>query len=239
MDSLPPEPPRKPKNTGVGSLSLLQGTFLTQELNWCLLPCREILYQLSHQRSPRPCSLSILHKVVCICYYQNPNLSPFPSLPSLSWTQLSNFTFFLSFPPPLVTINLFPMFLLSHPWWYLLKHRIFYFLWSSIYFPLVAWAISKKSVTNKRSVCRVLCSVCVKSLSRVQFFVTLWTIARPGSSVHGILQAKYWSGWPCLPPGDLPDPGIKPMSLTSPTLAGGFSNTSTTWKPLVECQSFF
>ena len=115
VDSLPPEPPRKPKNTGVGSLSLLQGTFLTQELNWCLLPCREILYQLSHQRSPRPCSLSILHIVVCICYYQNPNLSPFPSLPSLSWTQLSNFTFFLSFPPPLVTINLFPMFLLSHP----------------------------------------------------------------------------------------------------------------------------
>ena len=124
-----------------------------------LLPCREILYQLSHQGSPRPCSLSILHIVVCICYYQNPNLSPFPSL-AKSQTQLSNFTFFLSFPPPLVTINLFPMFLLSHPWWYLLKHRIFYFLWSSIYFSLVAWTISKKSVPNQRSVRRVLC-VCL------------------------------------------------------------------------------
>ena len=36
-DSLPAEPPGKPKNTGVGSLSLLQGIFLTQESNWGLL----------------------------------------------------------------------------------------------------------------------------------------------------------------------------------------------------------
>ena len=37
MDSLPTESPRKPKNTGVGSLSLLQGTLLTQESNQGLL----------------------------------------------------------------------------------------------------------------------------------------------------------------------------------------------------------
>ena len=42
-DSLPAEPPGKPKNTGVGSLSLLQGIFLTQESNWALLHCRWIL----------------------------------------------------------------------------------------------------------------------------------------------------------------------------------------------------
>ena len=36
----------------MGSLSLLQGIFLTQELNWGLLPCRQILYQLSYQKSP-------------------------------------------------------------------------------------------------------------------------------------------------------------------------------------------
>ena len=47
VDSLPAEPPGKPKNTGVGILSLLQGIFLTQELNWGLLNCRQILYQLS------------------------------------------------------------------------------------------------------------------------------------------------------------------------------------------------
>ena len=47
-DSLPTEPPGKPKNTGVGSLSLLQGIFLTQELNRGLLYCRQSLYQLSY-----------------------------------------------------------------------------------------------------------------------------------------------------------------------------------------------
>ena len=52
-DSLPSEPPGKPKNPGVSSLSLLQGTFLTQELNQGLLHYRWILYQLSHQRSPK------------------------------------------------------------------------------------------------------------------------------------------------------------------------------------------
>ena len=48
VDSLPSEPPGKPKNTGVGSLSLLQGNFPTQKSNWGLLHCRWILYQLSH-----------------------------------------------------------------------------------------------------------------------------------------------------------------------------------------------
>ena len=46
-DSLPAEPPGKPKNTGVGSLSLLQQIFLAQESNRGLLCCRRILYQLS------------------------------------------------------------------------------------------------------------------------------------------------------------------------------------------------
>ena len=40
----------------------------------------------------------------------------------------------------------------------------------------------------------------------------------PGSSVQGILQAKYWSELPCPPPGDLPDPGIEPMSPVSPAV---------------------
>ena len=48
VDSLPSEPPGKPKNTGVGSLSLLQGIFPTQESNQGLLLCRWILYQPSH-----------------------------------------------------------------------------------------------------------------------------------------------------------------------------------------------
>ena len=51
-DSLPSDPPGKSKNTGVGSLSLLQGLIPTQESNWGLLHCRWILYQLSYQGSP-------------------------------------------------------------------------------------------------------------------------------------------------------------------------------------------
>ena len=51
-DSLPAEPQGKPKTTGVGSLSLLQRIFLTQELNRGLLHCRRILYQVSYQGGP-------------------------------------------------------------------------------------------------------------------------------------------------------------------------------------------
>ena len=52
VNSLPAEPQGKPKNTGVCSLSLLQQIFQTQELNWVLLHCRWILYQLSYEESP-------------------------------------------------------------------------------------------------------------------------------------------------------------------------------------------
>ena len=51
-DSSPAEPPGKPKNTGEGSLSLLQRIFPTQDLNWGLLHCRWILYQLNYQGLP-------------------------------------------------------------------------------------------------------------------------------------------------------------------------------------------
>jgi len=53
VDSLLPEPPGKPKNTGMGNLSLLQGIFPTQQLNQGLLHCRQILYHLSCQGSPK------------------------------------------------------------------------------------------------------------------------------------------------------------------------------------------
>ena len=51
-DSLPSEPSGKPKSTGVGGLSLLQGIFLTQEYNHDLLHRRRILYHLSYQGNP-------------------------------------------------------------------------------------------------------------------------------------------------------------------------------------------
>ena len=54
-NSLLSESPSKPKNTGVGSLSLCQGIVPTQESDWGLLHCRQILYQLSYQGSPHIC----------------------------------------------------------------------------------------------------------------------------------------------------------------------------------------
>ena len=53
VDSLSAEPPGKPKDTGVGNLSLLQRIFPTQRLNTVLPHCRQILYSLCHQRSLR------------------------------------------------------------------------------------------------------------------------------------------------------------------------------------------
>ena len=53
--------------------------------------------------------------------------------------------------------------------------------------------------------------------------MTPWTVCSLlGSSVHGIFQARILSGLPFLSPADLPDPGIKPVSLVSCQLAGGF-----------------
>ena len=48
----------------------------------------------------------------------------------------------------------------------------------------------------------------------------------------GFFRQYYWSGVPFTTPGDLPDPGIEPTSLTSPALAGGFSTTSVTQEVL-------
>ena len=67
-DSLPSEPPGKPKNTGVGSLSLLQGIFQTQESNQGLLHCRQILYQLRYQGSPFIANDMNQH-IIIICLY--------------------------------------------------------------------------------------------------------------------------------------------------------------------------
>ena len=45
----------------------------------------------------------------------------------------------------------------------------------------------------------------------------------------GFPRQEYWSRLPFPPPGDLPDPGIEPVSLGSPALAGGFLTTSAPW----------
>ena len=53
----------------------------------------------------------------------------------------------------------------------------------------------------------------------------------PGSSIHGILQARILQWVAILPPRDLPDPGVKPAPLVSPAQAGRFFTTAQAGKP--------
>ena len=64
--------------------------------------------------------------------------------------------------------------------------------------------------------------------------MTPWTVARQAPLSMGFSRQEYWSGLSCPLPGDLTDPGIKPKSLASPTLAGKFFSTSATWD-MLEC----
>ena len=68
----------------------------------------------------------------------------------------------------------------------------------------------------------------LSSFSPVQLCATPWTVAHQAPLSMGFSRQEYWSGLPCYPPGDLPDPGIKPISLKSSALANGFFTTSIT-----------
>ena len=73
--------------------------------------------------------------------------------------------------------------------------------------------------------------------SLVQLFATLWTLASQAPLSMGFSRQEYWSGSPCSPPEDLPDPGIEPLSLTSPALASGFFTSSATWEGQTDLSS--
>ena len=63
--------------------------------------------------------------------------------------------------------------------------------------------------------------------------MTPWTVAHQAPLSTGFSRQEYWSGFPFLTLGDLPDPGTESMSLTSPALAGRFFTTSTTWEACI------
>ena len=48
--------------------------------------------------------------------------------------------------------------------------------------------------------------------SSVRLFATLWTVACQASLSVGFSRQEYWSGLPCPPPGNIPDPGIEPLT---------------------------
>ena len=65
-----------------------------------------------------------------------------------------------------------------------------------------------------------------ESLSPLWLFATLWTVAHQAPLSMGFPKQEYWSGLPFPLPGDLPNPGIQPMSLVSSALTDGFFNTA-------------
>ena len=69
--------------------------------------------------------------------------------------------------------------------------------------------------------------------SCVQLFAALWTVARKSPLSVGFSRQEYWTGLSCPPPGGLPDPGIEPVSLMSPTLGGRFFIISAAWKACI------
>ena len=83
-------------------------------------------------------------------------------------------------------------------------------------------------IGHYRVLSRVPCATRVCTLSRSAVsntLVTPQTVACQAPLSMGFSRQEYWSGVPFPPPGNLPDPGIKPMSPTSIALAGGFFST--------------
>ena len=75
--------------------------------------------------------------------------------------------------------------------------------------------------------------ICVQSFNPVWLFATLWTVAHQVPLSMGFPRQEYWSRLPFPPPGDLSNPGIEPMSLTSPVLASRFFTTAPPAKPFL------
>ena len=80
-------------------------------------------------------------------------------------------------------------------------------------------------------VCMCGHAACVlRCFSRVWLFATLWTVALQAPLSKKFSRQEYWSRLPCTPPENLPDWGIKPISLLSLALAGGFFTTRSIWE---------
>ena len=83
-------------------------------------------------------------------------------------------------------------------------------------------------------------AVPAKLLSHVRLCETLWTLAHQAPVFQGFSRQEYWSGLPCFPPGDLPNPGIEPRAPavqadTSPyELPGKSKNTGVGSLPLLQ-----
>ena len=76
-------------------------------------------------------------------------------------------------------------------------------------------------------------SCMLSCFSHVQLLATPWTVAHQAPLSMGFSWQEYWNGLLFPAPRDLPNPGIKPVCLMSPALAGGFFTASTTWEAVL------
>ena len=75
--------------------------------------------------------------------------------------------------------------------------------------------------------------VCVQLLGLIQLSATPWTTAPQAPLSMGFSKQEYWSGLPFPTPSNLPNPGMEPVSLKSPVLAGRFFITEPPWSTMV------
>ena len=84
----------------------------------------------------------------------------------------------------------------------------------------------------------IKCLCMLNHISHVQLFVTLWIVAYQAPLSLGFSGQEDWSGLPWPPSGDLPNPGVEPMSLMSPALAVRFFTTSATCEAPPKCDKY-
>ena len=82
----------------------------------------------------------------------------------------------------------------------------------------------------KVDILNILVQAHAQSLGRLGFFATQWTVACQAPLFMGFPRQEYWTGLPFLSLGDLPNPGIEPVS---PAWAGGFFTTELPGKPII------
>ena len=100
---------------------------------------------------------------------------------------------------------------------------------SSLHIEKMAYFPQLRSKLGSEGSVLHMCAV-LSCFSCVWLFATLRTVACQALLSMGLSRQEYWSALPCPPPGDLPDPGVKPSSIMSPALAGRFFTTRTIWE---------
>ena len=107
-------------------------------------------------------------------------------------------------------------------WWHLWILSQFTFFFSISY--------EKFSTTCSYPILSLQIPLFIVNFQAVCWFLDLSYTAVSNIKTQQFYRHESWSGLPCPPPGDLPNPRIEPMSLMSPALAGRFFTASAIWE---------